>query len=98
MGHLRDRTRDNNAGVAEYDVDMAEQTKSLVRQVHYLIEMPDIADHPVRGKPVGLQPRHGPFQPRLIDIREHDACPAPGKLGGGGQTDATRTAGDDRSA
>jgi len=96
--HLRDWARDNNAGVAEYDIDMAEQAESLVREVNHLIEMPDVAHHPVRVKPVGVQPRHSLFESRLIDVREHDACSAPGELGGSGQTDATRTAGDDRPA
>src|SRR6516165_7354462 len=60
--------------------------------------MPDVAQHTVRVKPLGLQPCDGLFQRGLIDIREHQAGSAAGKLGSGGQPDAARTAGDDRSA
>ena len=63
---------------------MVEQAEGLVREVNHLVEMPDVAGHPVRVKPLGLQSRHSPFQSRLIDIREHDACSAPGELGGSG--------------
>ena len=52
----------------------------------------------MRVEALGVQPRDGLFQARLIDICEHDFGAAASKLGGGGQADATRTASDYRSA
>ena len=77
---------------------MAEKAEGLVRQVNHLVEMADVAHHAVRFDPVGAQPRHGLFESRFIDICEYDAGSAAGELGGSGQTNAARTAGDDRSA
>jgi hypothetical protein len=96
--HLRDRTGDHDAGVAEEDVNLAEQAKSLVREVNHLLEMPHVAHNAVRVKTIAAQPRHGLFQRGLIDVGEHEPGPAAGKLGGGGQTDATRPTGDNRGA
>ena len=73
---------------------MAEKAESLIREVNHLVEMPDVAHHTVRVKPLGMQPRHRLFQPGLIDVGEHDTGSAAGKLRGGGQTDATRATGD----
>ena len=97
MRHLRDRTRDDNAGVAEDDVDLAEKPKCLVRKVNHLIEMSDVAHHGVRVKPLGMQVCHRLLQRRLIDVGEHNACSTASQLGGSSEPDAIRTAGDDGS-
>jgi hypothetical protein len=96
--HLRDRTRHDNARVAEDDVNLAEQAEGLVREVDHVVEVPDVAHHAVRVKPLGVQPCHSPFQRRLIDVGKHHAGSAAGELGGGGQANAIGAAGDDCSA
>jgi hypothetical protein len=96
--HLCDRTRDHNARVAKYNVDMAEATECLIRKVNYLVEMADVSRDTLRVKPLGAQVRHSLFQRGLIDVCKHDTRSAAGELDGGGETDATRTAGDDRAS
>jgi len=77
--HLRDRTRDHNPGVAKDNVNVPEKAKCFIREVNDLVEMPDIAHHRVRVKPLGVQPRHRLLKPRLIDVGEHDSCSAAGR-------------------
>jgi hypothetical protein len=93
--HLRDRTRDHNAGIAEDHVDLTEKTKCLIGEVNHLLEIPDIAHHAVRFEPLGLQMRDRLLQRRLIDVGEHDSRSPPCELGRGRETDTVCAAGDD---
>ncbi len=93
--HLRDRTSDHDAGVAEHHIDLAEKTKRLVGQVRHLLEKPNIAHHTVRLKSLRLQMRDSLLERRLVDVGENETCSAPCQLGCGGETDTVRAAGDD---
>jgi hypothetical protein len=97
MRHLRDRTRDHDASVAEDNVDVAEKAKCLVGQCNHLIELPDVARHGVRVKPSGTQVCHRLFQRGFIDVGEHDACATASELSGSSEPDTICTAGDDGS-
>ncbi|CKS32287.1 Uncharacterised protein [Mycobacterium tuberculosis] len=66
--HLHDRTADNDAGVAEYDIDVAEQAESLVREVSDLFSMPDVAHHAVHIEPLGTQVVHRLPKSRLVNV------------------------------
>jgi hypothetical protein len=96
--HLRERARHNDAGVAEDDVHPAKQAEGLIREVNHLLEMSDVAHDAVRVKPLAAQAAYRLLQRGPVDVREHHTGPAAGELGGGGQADPARTAGDDRPA
>jgi hypothetical protein len=93
--HLRDRTCDHNAGIAEDHVDLTEKTECLIGEVNHLLEVPDITHHAVRFEALSLQMRDGLLQGRLVDVGEHDTRSSPCKLGRGGETYTVRAAGDD---
>src|ERR1700757_2268817 len=73
---------------------MAEKAKRFVGQCNHVIELADVARHGVSVKPPGMQPRHCLLQRGLIHVGKYDTCSTASELGGGGEPDAIRTAGD----
>lgn len=98
MGHLRHRTRDDNAGVAEHDVDAAQPSESFVCEMNDVTQIPHVAGDSMRVVSLSAKPRHGFVQRGRIDVAQHHPGAATGELNGGSQPDAAAAAGDDRSA